>query len=119
MAGTKVTVINNGSLRIEGDFEIVDQEGKPFGLGGRKRVTLCRGGQSSKPPTRLPATKPRTTPSKSRALRRAPTKRPPRQRCPGLEYGSVVEVRPVAAMCGVRERLIETQGRDALAGVAA
>ena len=41
------------------------------------------------------------------------------QRSPGLEYGSVVEVRPVAAMCGVRERLIETQGRDVLAGVAA
>jgi len=41
------------------------------------------------------------------------------QRCPGLEYGSVVEVRPVAAMCGVRERLIETLGRDVLAGVAA
>jgi len=41
------------------------------------------------------------------------------QRCPGLDYGAVVEVRPVAAMCGVRERLIETQGRDVLAGVAA
>jgi CDGSH-type Zn-finger protein len=50
MAGTKVTVINNGSLRIEGDFEIVDQEGKPFGLAGRTRVTLCRCGQSSKKP---------------------------------------------------------------------
>jgi CDGSH-type Zn-finger protein len=50
MAGTKVTVINNGSLRLEGDFEIVDQEGKPFGLAGRTRVTLCRCGQSSKKP---------------------------------------------------------------------
>ena len=50
MAGTKVTVINNGSLRLEGDFEIVDQEGKPFGLAGRTRVTLCRCGHSSKKP---------------------------------------------------------------------
>jgi hypothetical protein len=41
------------------------------------------------------------------------------QRCPGLDHGAVVEVRPVAVMCGVRERLIETQGRDVLAGVAA
>ena len=50
MAGTKVTVINNGSLRVEGDFEIVDQDGKPFGLAGRTRVTLCRCGHSSKKP---------------------------------------------------------------------
>lgn len=42
MAATKVTVFNNGPIRIEGDFEIVDQEGKPFGLAGRTAVTLCR-----------------------------------------------------------------------------
>ena len=34
MAATKITVMNNGSLRVEGDFEIVDPEGKPFGLAG-------------------------------------------------------------------------------------
>ena len=34
MAGTKITVNNNGSLRVEGDFEIVDPTGKPFGLAG-------------------------------------------------------------------------------------
>lgn len=27
--------------------------------------------------------------------------------CPGLEYGAVVEVRPVAAICGVMERVME------------
>jgi hypothetical protein len=27
--------------------------------------------------------------------------------CPGLEYGSIVEVRPVADMCGVRQRAME------------
>lgn len=48
---TRITVINNGSLRIEGDdFEIVDQEGRPFGLGGRTRVSLCRCGQSETKP---------------------------------------------------------------------
>jgi hypothetical protein len=28
------------------------------------------------------------------------------QKCPGLEYGCSVEVRPVAEMCGVRERMM-------------
>ena len=50
MAATKITVINNGSLRIEGDFEIVDQEGRPFGLAGRTKLSLCRCGQSSNKP---------------------------------------------------------------------
>ena len=50
MASTRITVINNGSLRIEGDFEIVDMEGRPFGLAGRTKVTLCRCGQSSNKP---------------------------------------------------------------------
>jgi CDGSH-type Zn-finger protein len=43
-------VMNNGSLRVEGDFEVVDQDGKPFGLAGRTRVSLCRCGQSAKKP---------------------------------------------------------------------
>ncbi|HKS37467.1 MAG TPA: YciI family protein [Verrucomicrobiae bacterium] len=30
------------------------------------------------------------------------------QQCPGLEYGAVVEVRPVAEMCTVRARALET-----------
>ena len=50
MAATKITVNNNGSLRVEGDFEIVDAEGRPFGLAGRTRVTLCRCGHSSNKP---------------------------------------------------------------------
>jgi CDGSH-type Zn-finger protein len=50
MAATRITVINNGSLRVEGDFEIVDQDGRAFGLAGRTRVTLCRCGQSSNKP---------------------------------------------------------------------
>ena len=50
MPATRITVVNDGSLRVEGDFEIVDQDGRPFGLAGRQKVTLCRCGQSSRKP---------------------------------------------------------------------
>lgn len=50
MATTRITVKKNGSLRVEGDFEIVDAEGRPFGLGGRTHVSLCRCGQSQRKP---------------------------------------------------------------------
>ncbi|HTO92237.1 MAG TPA: CDGSH iron-sulfur domain-containing protein [Candidatus Sulfotelmatobacter sp.] len=50
MPAARITVMNNGSLRIEGDFEIVDSEGRRFGLSGRTRVSLCRCGQSSNKP---------------------------------------------------------------------
>ncbi|MGB0035559.1 MAG: CDGSH iron-sulfur domain-containing protein [Candidatus Acidiferrales bacterium] len=50
MTATKITVRNNGSLRIEGDFEILDQEGKPFGLAGRTSLGLCRCGHSENKP---------------------------------------------------------------------
>jgi CDGSH-type Zn-finger protein len=50
LAGTKVTILNNGPIRLEGDFEIVDQEGKAFGLGGRPAVSICRCGHSENQP---------------------------------------------------------------------
>jgi CDGSH-type Zn-finger protein len=50
MPGTKLTVRNDGSVRVEGDFEIVDQDGKAFGLGGRTTVGLCRCGYSESKP---------------------------------------------------------------------
>jgi len=50
MAATRITVVNNGSIRIEGDFEIVDQNGAVFGLAGRTKVSLCRCGQSKNKP---------------------------------------------------------------------
>ena len=50
MAATRIMVMSNGSLRVEGDFELVDQDGKPFGLAGRQRVSLCRCGQSGNKP---------------------------------------------------------------------
>lgn len=50
MAATRITIMNNGSIRVEGDFEIVDMEGRPFGLAGREKVSLCRCGQSDTKP---------------------------------------------------------------------
>jgi CDGSH-type Zn-finger protein len=50
MTKTKLTVNSNGSLKIEGDFEIVDVEGNRYGLQGRELVSLCRCGRSSNKP---------------------------------------------------------------------
>lgn len=50
MAKTKITVNNNGSLRIEGEFEIVDKNGVSYGLGGRELVSICRCGYSKNKP---------------------------------------------------------------------
>jgi CDGSH-type Zn-finger protein len=50
MATTKITVNSNGSIRVEGDFEIVDPTGKAFGLAGRTTIGLCRCGHSANKP---------------------------------------------------------------------
>lgn len=50
MAATKIIVNSNGSIRVEGDFEIVDPQGQPFGLAGRTAIGLCRCGQSANKP---------------------------------------------------------------------
>ena len=50
MPTTRITVMNNGSLKVEGDFEITDQEGHAFNLMGRTKVSLCRCGQSNDKP---------------------------------------------------------------------
>lgn len=47
---TKITVKNNGSLRIEGDFVICDAEGNAFDLAGRTAISLCRCGHSQNKP---------------------------------------------------------------------
>ncbi|MGE0772480.1 MAG: CDGSH iron-sulfur domain-containing protein [Cyclobacteriaceae bacterium] len=46
----KITVNKNGSLKIEGDFAIVDVEGREYGLQGRTVVSLCRCGRSGNKP---------------------------------------------------------------------
>jgi len=50
MATTRLTVSPNGPIRVEGDFEIVDPQGKTFGLAGRTRISLCRCGHSNDKP---------------------------------------------------------------------
>jgi CDGSH-type Zn-finger protein len=46
----KVTVFNNGPIRIEGDFTVNDAEGNEFGLAGRTVISLCRCGLSDNKP---------------------------------------------------------------------
>lgn len=50
MATTKITVNNNGSLLIDGDFELVDKNGNAYDLAGREKISLCRCGLSSNKP---------------------------------------------------------------------
>jgi CDGSH-type Zn-finger protein len=50
MATTKITVNSNGSLRVEGDFEIVDKNGNVYDLGGREVISICRCGMSNNKP---------------------------------------------------------------------
>ena len=47
---TKITPLNNGPLRIEGEFEILDPSGAAFGLAGRTAISLCRCGHSENKP---------------------------------------------------------------------
>lgn len=50
MPAARITVVNNGPIRIEGDFTIVDAEGNEYGLAGRTLISLCRCGMSENKP---------------------------------------------------------------------
>jgi len=50
MAATKLIINNNGSVKVEGDFEIVDKDGNAYGLQGRTILSLCRCGRSANKP---------------------------------------------------------------------
>lgn len=50
MSKTKITINNNGSIKIEGDFEILDSNGNEYGLEGRTTLGLCRCGLSANKP---------------------------------------------------------------------
>ena len=50
MSKTKLTVTKNGFIKIDGDFEIVDQEGNVYDLQGRTALGLCRCGLSANKP---------------------------------------------------------------------
>ncbi len=50
----RIVVRDSGSLRVEvgegEELELVDGAGQPFGLGGRRVVSLCRCGASESKP---------------------------------------------------------------------
>ena len=46
----KITVKNNGSIRVEGEFELFDLDGNKFDLAGRTTISLCHCGQSKDKP---------------------------------------------------------------------
>jgi CDGSH-type Zn-finger protein len=46
----KVTIVNNGPIRIEGEFTIEDSEGNSYGLSGRTVISLCRCGMADNKP---------------------------------------------------------------------
>jgi CDGSH-type Zn-finger protein len=46
----KIIVKNNGSIRVEGEFELVDLGGNKFNLNGRTTISLCRCGHSKDKP---------------------------------------------------------------------
>jgi len=50
MNKTKITVNSNGSLRVEGDIEVLDKNGNIYDLGGREIVSFCRCGLSKNKP---------------------------------------------------------------------
>lgn len=47
---TTIKINSNGSIRVEGDFKIIDAEGNEFNINGRSVVSLCRCGLSKKMP---------------------------------------------------------------------
>jgi CDGSH-type Zn-finger protein len=50
MSKTKLTINHNGSVKVDGDFEIVDANGNVYGLQGRTIISLCRCGHSANKP---------------------------------------------------------------------
>ena len=46
----KIRINTNGSIRIEGEFELVDATGAAYDLNGRTAVSLCRCGHSENKP---------------------------------------------------------------------
>lgn len=47
---TKITVNDNGSLKVDGEFEVVDKNGDQYDLAGRTIVSFCRCGLSQNKP---------------------------------------------------------------------
>jgi len=47
---TKVTIKDNGPVRIEGEFTLFDATGNAFDLNGRTAISICRCGQTKNSP---------------------------------------------------------------------
>ncbi|MBM4166633.1 MAG: CDGSH iron-sulfur domain-containing protein [Ignavibacteria bacterium] len=47
---TKLTIKSNGSIKVEGEFELFDDKGNTFDIAGRTRISLCRCGLSKTKP---------------------------------------------------------------------
>jgi len=50
MSDFKITVRNNGPLRLEGDITLLAERGKAWGRARRTVVSLCRCGESANKP---------------------------------------------------------------------
>jgi CDGSH-type Zn-finger protein len=50
MSETNLVVLNNGPLRVSGNFVIRDAQGNAFDLSGRDAISLCRCGNSNNKP---------------------------------------------------------------------
>jgi len=46
----KITIKSNGSIRVEGDFEVYDDQGVQFDVSDAKKISLCRCALSEKMP---------------------------------------------------------------------
>jgi CDGSH-type Zn-finger protein len=47
---SKITALQNGPLLVDGVSEVLDGAGKPFELGGKTKVALCRCSYSKNKP---------------------------------------------------------------------
>ena len=46
----KITVFDNGPMKIENVLQMVDAEGRVWDLGGRETIVVCRCGKSANAP---------------------------------------------------------------------
>lgn len=45
-----IKIMENGPIRIEGEFDLISEEGQKLGEGGYMKIAICRCGRSSKKP---------------------------------------------------------------------
>lgn len=46
----KITINENGPIKVEGDFQILDAQGDIYDTAGKPAVFLCRCGQTARSP---------------------------------------------------------------------